>query len=159
MIFHRISIWWLFLPLDQRWTGLERRELGIGWCFLISLCLCFRYLYFYIIGHIWACPRDQRWKVQAPWEREMSLWPVFLSILFFIYSILLSIECFFQHWKVQADRKREKKTLWPNFYLFFLLIPVFTYLCFVICDFRYLAGRPFYIYVWSFAYFMFIIFD
>ena len=118
MIFHRISNWWLFLPFDQRWTGLVRRELGIGWCFLL-FCICVSHICIFIIDHFWACPRDQRWKVRA-------------------------------------DQEREKKTLWPSFYLFLcsVLISVFTYLCFVICDYRYLAARPFYIYVRSFAYFI-----
>ena len=40
--------------------------------------------------------------------------------------------CFFQHWEVRADREREKKTLWPSFYLFlcsslYLLILVSSY--------------------------------
>ena len=165
-IFDHISR--LFLPLDQLWKGLERREMGIGWCFLF-LSMSVSGICIFIIDPIWACNLSL-WPTfkgtSRPGERRRLFDPAFfyqfyfLSILFFIYSNLLSIECFFQTLKgTSRPREREEDSL-TQFLSLSLLISVFTYLCFVICDYRYLAARHFYIYVRSFAYltFIFIIF-
>ena len=57
--------------------------------------------------------------------------------------------------KRYEQTERERRRLFDPVFISFLcsvLISVFTYLGFVICDYRYLAARPFYIYVRSFAY-------
>ena len=104
MIFHRISNWWLLLPLDQRWTGLERREIGFG-CFLL-LCISVSGICNFKIDHIWACPRDQRWKVQADWEREedsfLNLFYFYLLYYQFVIGLFSSIERY-----KQTERERE----------------------------------------------------
>ena len=87
MIFHRISNWWLFLPFDQRWTGLVRRELGIGWCFYFFVFVfhIFVFLSLIIFGLV-LVTNVERYK-QTGRETRTLFDPVFIS---FLCSVLIS---------------------------------------------------------------------
>ena len=132
-IFDHISR--LFLPLDQLWKGLERREMGIGWCFLF-LSISVSGIYIFTIDPIRACNLSL-WPTfkgtSRPGERRRLFDPAFFYQFYFLsIRIYYQLSVFFKRWKVQADREREKKTLWPSFYLFlcsslYLLISVSSY--------------------------------
>ena len=98
--------------------------------------------------------------MNRPSEKRIGDWLMFFTFLYLCFTYL-----YFYHWSflglsswptlkgTSRPREREEDSL-TQFLSHSLLISVFTYLCFVICDYRYLAARPFYIYVRSFAYFI-----